>query len=291
MSVIVYRCDVCNREQEVSYNSAGLNIIQRCTITKNCRGKLHPIKYNENQQLPKRTKTVGELEDWTPRRIIYTHTQIIPDTVWKIVHNLHGFPRFSLLLDNTTGESVPSDVIFEDENTIIFKFLTAKTGTVQFLNRQTSTEEHLLTETTPTTIQVSTHSTLTIATLDAAQSFELNVSLNQQQYTLQFDNIPSINSPWVDSQQILAFNKTYVVRDVKLIDYLPSVAFTDITIENTLNPRDVLCLLAHEPYSIYDKNVDQYIDLSKQLSLSYNEGELYALSTDIDGIYPKIITI
>lgn len=56
----------------------------------------------------------------------YTHQQLIPATVWTIVHNLGKYPSVTVI--DSAGTEVEGDVQFTDTNTIVITFSSAFAG-------------------------------------------------------------------------------------------------------------------------------------------------------------------
>lgn len=89
----VYECDVCNRRTRVATSSEGIDVVQRCIITKECTGKLHKVTdirdINATSSFP---PEVAGVQDWFQRRVLYNHTQNIKSSTWTIQHNLQNKP-------------------------------------------------------------------------------------------------------------------------------------------------------------------------------------------------------
>lgn len=89
----VYACDVCNRKIRVLTSRDGIDVVQRCTITYNCHGKLHRVTNTEDiNTTPAFPVEVAGVQDWFQRKVEYTHVQPIKSTRWLIKHNLANKP-------------------------------------------------------------------------------------------------------------------------------------------------------------------------------------------------------
>ena len=105
MTIIVYKCDVCDRETELLQNKKGLEVIQRCTITDNCRGKLYQLGVKQDHIRGQFPSAVGGLDDWTPRKMIYNHTQSIRQQEWRVNHELGIFPTIHVFVERPVAGS------------------------------------------------------------------------------------------------------------------------------------------------------------------------------------------
>jgi hypothetical protein len=89
----VYQCSVCARKIRVLTSRDGIDVVQRCTITYSCRGKLNKlttaVDVNTTPAFP--TEVPG-VKDWFQRKILYTHQQPIKSKVWTVNHNLANKP-------------------------------------------------------------------------------------------------------------------------------------------------------------------------------------------------------
>jgi hypothetical protein len=56
----------------------------------------------------------------------YVHNQLVPATVWTIVHNLNGFPNVATV--DSSGKEVIGDVEWLDANTVQAAFTAAFGG-------------------------------------------------------------------------------------------------------------------------------------------------------------------
>ena len=84
MAIVVYKCDVCDREIEILQNPEGLETVGRCVITDGCRGNLYQIDTKQDFIRGKFPETVAGLTDWTQRKVLYDHTQSVATFQWRI---------------------------------------------------------------------------------------------------------------------------------------------------------------------------------------------------------------
>lgn len=330
MAIVVYKCDVCKREVELQRNIAGLERVHRCTITLGCRGKLYQIKNLPDYIRESIPVEVSGLDDWQPRRALYNHTQTIARDSWVIAHNLGTNPAVSVfvnrpLQDNPTNqeEITPTDVVVVDKNTIRLVFDRAWSGVAQLVARQTDpallhpiTTE--VTTATETYQRLTKNGEITIATsnsawfgnptnLDVTVRFTnaLGVAYNK---VFTVDNHPSINSPWLDFDQVVVKGKVYKIRSFNLI--VPEILSGEIgsgsTVEilqvaasgspvtaQDIGPGEVLLLLTSAPYDTFDKITTKYIDVATTTanSIFYDTLEFYSITSTIQTTYPPIRSV
>ncbi len=89
----VYKCDECMRRIRVLTAREGIDVVNRCTITYGCKGRLHKVKsVEEANSTPAFPEEVPGVQDWFQRRVEYTHHQPIKSKSWIIKHNLANKP-------------------------------------------------------------------------------------------------------------------------------------------------------------------------------------------------------
>lgn len=306
MTVIVYKCDVCNREIDLPQNSDGFEVIQRCIITQGCKGKLHVESVKRDYIRGAFPTSVAGLDDWTPRRVLYNHEQTIKSKQWQVIHNLGVKPIVQVFVnpnDNSTDlvEVTPTNITIVSLNELLIDLDESQAGTAQCVARSTANtvNEYVPPTQTITTIQLTTNAELTIATLDATATILLDLEFmagtTYDVVTYSVDNTPSINSPWSDSNKVLIKNKIYTVRSFNINNlYIANGTFksgTPVKI-NSVNEGEVLVLLAAEPYETYDKILNKYIDaanIDQTLpEMFYDKLGLYIPDTLTHDIFPPI---
>jgi len=327
MAVVVYRCDVCKREIELERNIRSLETIGRCIITSGCRGSLYQIKIFPDFTRARLPDSVTGLEDWQQRRVLYNHTQAIERDEWNITHNLGSFPIVSVYVNRPTQddpdhmeEVTPTDVQIVSEDVVILQFERPYSGIAQLVGRQSDPDLLQPTVRTATTVvqplQISNNGEITIATLVntfpnalVGLQVQYNTPTNTQElveYTV--DDQPSILSPWVDFDKAVIRGKVYTIRSFQAL--VPRM--TDGTIESgstfqflgvdasgtdsfaTIQQRNVLILLASDPYEAVDKIRNQYIDVTdvseeqNPFSFYFDSGEFFAQQSIARNVYPLI---
>lgn len=329
MTVIVYKCDTCNREIEIPQNINGLETVGRCIITHGCRGKLYQQKVLPDYTRGNLSPGVDGLQNWIPRKVLYDHTQTIQRDTWTIQHDMGTAPVVSVYVDRPTSqdpnnreEITPDDIIIQDENIVILKFDRPWSGIAQLVTNQS--DPHIF-DTQPivqseTARQFSTSGEITIATRinTVGQNNIVNINIeytnvNQttidQQYVA--DDQPSINSPWIDYDRAVIKGKIYTIRSFNAIipEMTSGVITSGSTMQfNAIDPNndgnfrqiqqgEVLLLLSQHPYQVVDKITNQFVDVSKVTSdqnnfgLYYDNGEFYNQPDIIETIYPPIRSV
>lgn len=106
----VYKCDVCMRKLRVLTARDGIDVVQRCTITYGCKGRLHRVKNAEEANTtPAFPTEVAGVQDWFQRRVEYTHQQPILSKVWIIKHQLASRPTvYAYATRQTTASATVS---------------------------------------------------------------------------------------------------------------------------------------------------------------------------------------
>lgn len=318
-----YKCDKCNRSIKLIRNKTGLNLVQRCTITKNCNGILFPILNPEEAQKTKfRPDSVPELTNWLQQPLLYNHVQTISSSVWNVQHNLLTFPYVDVLVNRLDGngnviqiEMPPSeyDVQIINNRSLEITFANKESGLVQCVaqtgENTINPEISIASTTVSSDIQITNDSTLTIATLSSSPliSFNITYRTNNTDVIVQYinvDNQPSVVSPWVNTNRVFIDGKTFTVRS---FNFTTHPLFTNLFIQRiitngaqlyfglSLEPKQNYILLANSPFASVDKNQNQVIDIgtisTNQPELYYNNGNLFATASIVKTIYPPVYII
>lgn len=146
MAVVVYECDTCKREVYRKQNTQGIDVVGRCIITDGCKGKLLQKEIKPSHAVGHSTAPVIGLRDWTPRKILYTHTQSLAKKQWVVHHNMNGMPIvnvFSYSADGslTLNPIVPVAIEFTSSNAITVSFATSVAGVAQLLMRSSVSDQ------------------------------------------------------------------------------------------------------------------------------------------------------
>lgn len=149
MAVVVYECDTCKREVYRKQNTEGIDVVGRCVITSGCKGKLLQIEIKPSHAVGHSTTPVIGLQDWTPRRILFTHTQAFAKKQWIINHNMNGIPIvnvFQYKQDSTDLIAAkPVSIDFTSANTVAITFSTATAGVAQLMMRSSVSDQTITT--------------------------------------------------------------------------------------------------------------------------------------------------
>lgn len=331
MAIVVYKCDVCKREVELQRNIEGLERVHRCTITQGCRGKLYQTKLLPDYIRGGIPDDVSGLDNWTQRKVLHNHTQAIERDEWIIAHNMGAAPIVSVFVDrplegnlDNREEITPTDVIYQTEDIVVLRFDRPWSGIAQLVGRQS--DPNLLrpferaAEQVVSAAQITASSEISVATLVSADNANPAISFNIQYDTSTgtaptinyvADDQPSTNSPWVDFNKVVVKGKIYTVRSFSSlvpemttgvinngstfrfteVDWIGDQSFTSI------EPGQVLILLASSPYQVVDKQRNQFIDVTSvtetqnPFGFYYDSGELFADEGIVQTVYPLIRSV
>lgn len=320
---VVYQCDTCSRKTRIPLSLPGLEVMQRCIITENCPGKLYPVNnVAEANNTPAITPEVPGLNDWFPRKILFTFIQAITNVQWLVVHNLGSKPLVQVLVDRYDAENskyglelspdqYQVDII--DLNTLTITFTRAESGLAQCIGTASSNLVNPITIPTPVvyTQPLTGNHELTIATTASAPVISVSVVYrgnNGVDTTVTYvgiDDAPSINSPWVGVNVIHINGRNYTVRSFNILTNMPAPSyFANGLIRDgspifftgfSSNINENFILLGKPPFAAVDKISDQVLDIATINTTSpatfYNLGEMYAPSTSIRSIYPPVIVV
>lgn len=293
MAINVYECDTCKRQIEKIRNEEGLTVFGKCVITQGCLGQLH-LKEMKMGTITKPPKPAAGLEDWTPRKVLYTHTQRIPLHTWRIKHNLQSDPTVQVYItDNpedlkNTYEITPKTIDLVNENVLTITLPDGegqKAGVAQCIARSSAKQAPVTTSTDEQDVSSSTDFksmtdgvTLTIAikkdspgnTAPSTKDIELNVfdkdTGNMVTEKLSLNNVPS-STAWSQVSTILVNNIFFDVYQGQIpLDRVDDqngfwLAPADDN-NDDFDPSTALMLLSSYPHDQIDRIVDQYLDLS-----------------------------
>lgn len=314
MAIVIYQCDRCKRTIQLPQNEQGLEVMGKCVITESCHGNLIFQKTLLTYKTGQATPLAPGLEDWVQRKALFTFTQTLKSTTWKVDHGLGVNPSVKTYVLDNTGKLVQKDplsIVYNDPNNLTITFNDQEEGVAQCIARSTAPLGGNITSVSPTipATQVSTNGILTIATpnlntvatmmiqLLAPTTFApLNIA------TLTFSLLPSISSPWGDTDTISIFGLVYKVQTVDIavvLDTLSLPNFTPFYITSVfaggpIALSDVYLLLGNTPYSLVDKNLVQTLQASSistaqaARSTYQLKGDLFVQPTLIKSTYPPI---
>lgn len=319
-----YQCDTCARKIRVPTNRYGLTIIQRCIITQNCLGKLHPIlTAQEANNVSSVPPSVPGVVNWSQRKVFFAFEQPIASTIWTVDHNLNNKPTVQVFVTQGSGDNEmlvevdPLAIRIINPNTIEIEFENAQKGIAQLVTlasaNTTNPSVTTVTTTTQDTLLLTKAGEMTIATLDTTTLISFTITYRTPNVPEGFinvayvgvDNVPSINSPWAGAHRVFIGGKTYTVRSFNILQQptAPPV-FADNLIANGTQfyfsslpstPNRNLILLGTSPFTVVDRNVNQYVDIGLisqvQPELAYAGGNAYAAGSVIRNVYPPIMVV
>lgn len=316
----VYECDVCKRAIRLPENPHGMDVMNRCIITKGCLGELHRATSSITiKSTPSITPAVEGVDDWFQRKALFTFKQDNASQIWIVPHEMGSIPIVQVFLTyedeltHTTSLVETVNFVLESTSTVTtVRFDKPQTGVAQCI-ALSSTSIEVPTVLTDTLKPITHTGELTIATLDSAPS--INITLRYTDTNSgsfidvvykSVDNVPSILSPWVSTSNIIANGKKYYVRSFNLVSTPSGEAFfalgagvtngrsvTFPSLNSTYNTN--LILLGTSPYSIVDKTTDSYVDIGitkvQPLSVILSNGDLLVETTAIRSTFPPILPL
>lgn len=308
---VAYKCDTCNRSIRLVENVFGMEIIQRCTITHGCQGKLRKLlTQKEIIKTPTLPPDVAGLQNWFQRPALFTFIQTIQSSTWQVVHNLGAKPTVQVQVyrGNELIDIIPKEIKIIDLNTIEIIFDKGESGIVQCINvtstNKNISQENLLTD---QPLQLTNHGVLTIATQNTSPLISLTGVFGNQATEIHYVAIPSVAailSPWAGVNRVFVNGKTYTVRSFDIVESpLAPNTFSANLINNgdslyfkePINTNEYLLLLGRAPFGVSDRVYDKFIDLALidkfQPELFYNQGELYTMPSAVKETYPLIFIV
>lgn len=323
----VYKCSVCNRKVRVPTNKRGLDIINFCTITNGCKGKLNKVTLlkdiNETTAL---IPAVNDLTNWFQRKTLYTHIQTVESNVWNISHNLNGKPTIHTFLNKMVNDKTELVSVLQPTTTIInsnnirLTFDRTESGVAQLVTLSSSNITNPLL-TTPTNtplsnILMSTNTGLiSIGTLNTAPTISIELTFTIAGHAPivilydSIDNIPSITSFWSDVNICFLNGKSYTIRSLEIISHPHAInyfltgkippqgcSFYISKINNVIPAyNDIIMLGAKYPFTPVDKTYDKYVNFSAETSSThgvlYSFGQIYVTPTTLKSVFPYITVV
>lgn len=314
MAIVVYQCDRCKRTIQLPQNVQGLEVMGKCIITESCHGDLQFQKVLQTYKTGQPTPIAAGLEDWVQRKVLFTFTQKLKNSVWKVDHGLGVNPSVKIFAFDVMGNLSPKDpisIVYNDENNLTITFNDQETGIAQCIARSTAPLGGNIQTTTaaPPPISISANGFLTIATPDLTNpatmvlQFLMGTSfLPLTTANLLFSLIPSISSPWGDTDTISIDGLVYKVQTVDMQVVLDTLSLPDFTpfyiaSVTTTGPvllTDVVILLGKTPFSLVDKDLTEFVSASsisslQSATLSYEaKGNLFVQPSLLTQTFPPI---
>jgi hypothetical protein len=320
MAIVVYKCTVCNREVEIERNKQGLEVIQKCIITKRCRGELYQTRILTDYVRGKLPDTVTGLDNWEQRKVLFNYYQTVDSATWKIVHNLNSIPTIQTYIKSvalngqeTLTLTEPSKINVIDQNTVELVFERPYAGMSQLVSHTSNSNILASTSTVDTSpVQITTNQEFSFGLRGSSTTnivLEVEVISTDGTSTLityTVDNIPSVNSPWHAAKRISINGLSYSVRSFNIntggllnaVSNGAIIKIIGIDITGGLNfvplqKLQAVILLSKAPYKIFDTITDQYVDMVATVDNSamfYENDEFKVIRDVVKSTFPPIYT-
>lgn len=167
MSTITYKCNVCKREIDKLENTVGLTVFAKCIITDGCKGNLYKISRDASNIRESFPPIQEGVNDYFPRKLLYTHTQSVATTEWKIFHDLSSSPAVTVYEETDAGYvTLDQDnytVTVIDGDSLSITFDTPKEGISQCIARTSVPVKPKLIKPLENPVKVTANGKLTIA--------------------------------------------------------------------------------------------------------------------------------
>jgi len=310
--IIVYKCDVCDREVQLQRKPKSIETAGRCIITDKCRGKLYVERLiKTTSPFIKRTEEVVGLDNFYQRNKLFKFTQLYEKSTWSIEHNLESFPIISVYdVDKNVIPDSDFQVTIIDKNKITLKFNTFVSGTAELYVREVSKTTTVVAvsdeiETTPVSSDAIL-GTMTILTRSAAAigtSVSLKTTSSNGQVQFSSATITGANgsSPWSGYTKVVIRNITYYIGFIDFFSngfnasLISNGTIIEVDQDNTSSTAVTHFLLADDPFDRADIIRDNVLEVSKinatTGSLFFDNDEVFCNNKYITKLYPKLITI
>jgi len=263
MATIKFKCDTCKREIDILEKPYNLNKFSKCIITDGCRGKLNKLSRNLDNKRESTPTSVEGLDDFTPRKVFYKHTQNLINNKWKIKHSLGISPAVEVFVRNN-NELVPLnfqdyDIEIIDKNNINILLPNQQKGEVHCIARSTVPDFQLINQTEVELFKVTknaifvfafpkliTHYTgipsddpspLPIDTSNPSKPIRLEVSITQpnQEEIICIETLEDEpnNTPWLGWNEILIRKRrNYNIKSKSLFSFNQTFQLDNIKAED-----------------------------------------------------------
>jgi len=316
MAIVNYKCDRCKRTIQIPQNTKSVEVMATCIITESCHGNLVFESILQSYKTGQPSPIVQGLQDWQPRKILYTHNQTLRNTVWKVEHNLGVNPSvITYVLNNEELiETEPLSITYVNPNNLIIQFANQVEGVAQCIARTTAPLNARIPSVIvpPSSISLTANGILTIAVPELTsditmviQFLSANTFLPLVAVNLNFGPLTSGLSPWGDVNTISIAGLVYKVKTVDIQAIVNTLSIPDstpfyivnasvVSPPSVLSLEDVIILLGSSPFTFVDKKLVEIViafDISTTESAAVNsvtEGNLFVNPSMIRATYPPI---
>lgn len=315
MGIVVFKCDTCNREIELVQNKHGLETVGRCVVTNGCRGKLATIRTIPDHTRGNIPTDVVGLDNWRQRKVLHTHEQKVANSKWRVVHNLNTSPSvqtfvYSIESNNELVEVLPTSITIIGVNEVEISFSQNYTGVAQLISRSSNEEAVITAPAVDTSIVITTQQRLVLATLNASASITfdlqfLSPTTFKPSVLVSFPCSSSagemIGTAWEGVRKVLIGGKIFTLRgiDITTVDMSGVTTgspfyFSDTSEVGGLVVNKNFILLTKEPFTTYDRDINNYVDVTSVTSANAIQGftfispEFYTSDSIKEPVYPPI---
>jgi hypothetical protein len=309
MSITTYNCSACKRSIEIVDNDNALTFVDRCVITQFCKGTLSKVNTKSGSLVSNATDLVDGLQDYIKTDRMYSYTQTLPSSSWKITHDLNSNPLTYVYIKSINNTYTPIDddnyvVTVLDSNNVIIEFADSIVGIAHLISRGNAEQKIIADQ--QQTVQGSANGILTIAT-PVIVNDQLSISYNitsispvsntPSTHSVSFlahkyqNSISLFNTPWKDAQLITWNNSLYRVRSVRISNVLSSGDIQDRSPFYFTDNPDILILLSNSPYTD-PVDINKSVYVVQQPTLVYNQflqGEVVVQQSSVVDSFPGII--
>ena len=316
MAITIYQCDKCSRTIELVESDQQLALVNKCVITKLCKGVLKKSGNRSTGIVGKPTPIVEGLEDYEPKNRLYVHEQKLSTSIWRIKHGMKTNPSVYVYF-NTVDSNGKRGYLQLDSDQYVVNLIDNDTITIEFANNSigvahliagSSVDIDPVISTSVELQQISANNILTIATPiipnDAAveiynMSFVRTTDSAILTYPVSFaahkyeNSLALFNTPWRNTQLITWNSRIYRVRSIRVNTIVNAVG-----IENgapfyfTDNP-DIIILTSKAPYSD-PIDISQFVitpDLLTNLNTTRLSNNELLVDNNIPFLYPPGIKL
>ena len=283
MAIITYTCDTCSRSVDIPQYKKGFEVFRNCVITMNCKGILSPTSTHTGYTRGTATPVVPDLVDWVQRSVLYTHTQQIAASVWKLKHNLNNKPDVDVFIydgDNLI-KITPSSIDFINSNELVIYLPLKYKGVVQCVAKYNNAVGNVTPAIPVLYTTASSHRSLTIAVTKQYTNPTITLGIHTagvKPRVIEINVFLSANDSlmaWGDASVAHFNGKNYNVYTIDLSSIIPdnitsayALTITEIEADNIprspiIQHKGLVWLLLSDGNAYSDKSLTAAVDVTK----------------------------